>query len=112
MVSRDDVLGKIRAAEAQRRELEEGARKRKDEILKDAQREARRIVEQAATEAEAAAGELIRTETARIQQERARVVGAGEKEVSRQREGSSARLPEAVDRLTKEFVRQLNAQTP
>jgi vacuolar-type H+-ATPase subunit H len=111
-VSRDEVLGKIRAAEAQRRELEEGARKRKEEILKEAQREARRIVDEAAAEAEAAASELIKIETARIQEERRRVVTAGEREVSRHREGSSARLPEAVDRLYKEFLRQVNAQTP
>lgn len=111
-MSRDEVLGKIRAAEAQRRELEEGARKRKEEILKEAQREARRIVDEAAAEAEAAASELIKIETARIQEERRRVVTAGEREVSRHREGSSARLPEAVDRLYKEFLRQVNAQTP
>jgi vacuolar-type H+-ATPase subunit H len=111
-MSREEVLARIRAAEAQGRELEEKARRSKEDILRQAQRDARGILDEAAAQADAASTELLRSESGRVQEERRGIVMAGERDVARHREGSAARLPEAVDRIYKEFLRQLNAQTP
>jgi vacuolar-type H+-ATPase subunit H len=110
-VSREKVLESIRAVEAERRQMEEEALGRKENIIRDAQNEARLILEQAATESEEAAGAFVKAEGEKLQEERRRIFISGEREVARQREASSARLPEAVDRLYKEFLRQVNAQT-
>jgi vacuolar-type H+-ATPase subunit H len=111
-VSREKVLEGIRAAEAERKRTEEEAQRRKEEIVRDAQLEYRRMLEQARTESEAAAAAFIKAEAARIDEDGRRAVLSGQREVARQREASSARLNEAVDRLYKEFLRQVDAQTP
>jgi vacuolar-type H+-ATPase subunit H len=111
-VSREKVLEGIRAAEAERKRTEEEALRRKEEIVRDAQVEARRILERARQEAEAKAAAFVGAEAAKVEEERRRAVLSGQREVARQREASSARLNEAVDRLYKEFLRQVDAQTP
>jgi len=111
-VSREEVLNRIRQAEQKRSEMEAEALGQKEQTLREAQREARRILDEAAAQAEAEANGLVQAEGKKTLEELRRIVTAGEKEVSRQRDGSTARLPEAVDILYKEFLRQVNAQTP
>ena len=105
-MSREELLGRIRDAEAQRRKAGEEARQSKDRILADARKEARRILDEAASEAEAAAARNVSAETKRIQQEKQQVVASGQQHVALQKEKSAARLPAAIDRVCQEFLRQ------
>jgi len=108
-VPREVVLSKIRDAERQRRDLEEEAQKRKDRIIQLARLEAQKIVEDAAVAGDAAASERVALEVRKVQEERKKITSASERETSKKREISRARLPQAAAYIVNEFVRQLDA---
>jgi vacuolar-type H+-ATPase subunit H len=107
-VSREDVLNRIRQAEAKRRSMGEEARRQKDRILADARKEVRRILDEAGEAAAGAAARKVQEETGRIQHERQLLVDSGDKQVALQREKSAARLPAAIDRICQEFLRSVH----
>ena len=108
-MAREEVLGRIRDAEKQRRELEEEARKKKDSIIQKARLEAQKLVEDAASAGDAAAAERVAVESRKVQQERQGIASAGERETAKKRDLSRARLPQAAGHLVNEIVRQLDA---
>lgn len=106
---REVVLGKIRDAEKQRRELEEEARQKKDRILLTAKLEAQKLIDDAAAAGDAAAARTVALETKKVQEERQKIISAGERETSKKRELSRSRLPQVAGYIVNEFVRQLDA---
>jgi vacuolar-type H+-ATPase subunit H len=107
-VSREEVLNRIREAEATRRKIEEEARQRKDRLLAEARKEVHRLLDDASAEGERAAAQIALAESKRIQQDRQKVTAAGQRQVELQREKCSTRLPAAVERIYQEFLRQIN----
>jgi len=107
-MSREEVLDRIRDAEARRRTTAEEARRQKDRILTEARKEARRILDEAGEAAAGAAARKVQEETRRIQQERQLIVDSGHQKVALQREKSAARLPAAIDRICQEFMRSVH----
>jgi vacuolar-type H+-ATPase subunit H len=105
-LSREDVLRSIREAESERKRTEESALADKEKLLQEARIEARKLQEDAAIQSDAAAGESTRSEALKIAEERKIRVQSGEKDIARIREGANARLPSAIDKLVKEFIRQ------
>jgi vacuolar-type H+-ATPase subunit H len=105
-VSREDVLKRIREAEAERKRTEESALAEKEKLLQEARTEARNILEDAARNSDAAAAETMKAEAKRIAEERKVRVQSGEGDIARIREGGNARLASAVDKLMKEFIKQ------
>ena len=106
---REAVLGKIREAEEQRRQLEEEAQKEKDRIIQEARLAAQKTVEEAQTAADAAAAQRIELEAKKVHEERTRILSTSERETARKREASRARLDQAAGYIVNELVRQLNA---
>ena len=105
-MSREEVLDRIRDAEARRKAAAAEARKEKDRLLAEARKEARRIMEEGEEAAARAAAQRVQAETARIQQERRRIVDSGRSHVELQKDRSAARLPAAVERICQEFLRK------
>jgi len=108
-VPREEVLGKIRQAEGQRRQLEEDARKKSQGILQQARLDAQRTVEEAGRAADAAAASMLEQESKKVQEERAKMVSTSERETAGKREAARARLDKAAGYIVNELVRQLNA---
>ncbi len=106
---REEVLNRIRAAEKQRRDLEEEAKASKDRILQKARFDSQKILEEASAAGDAAAAARIAEETRNVSEEKKRVLAAGERDIARRREQSRARLPQASGHIVSEFVRQLDA---
>jgi vacuolar-type H+-ATPase subunit H len=104
-MSREDVLNRIREAEARRRSSAQEARLQKDRMLAEARKEALVILDDAERSAVRAAAQNVHARTGRIAQERRLVMDSGIGQVSLQREKSAARLPAAVDRIFQEFLR-------
>lgn len=105
---REVVLGKIREAERMRKELEEDARRQKENILQQARLAAQKMIEDAEAAAERAASGMIEQAVQKIAEEKKAITSASGKEVARQREARRARLPQAADYIVGEFMRQLN----
>ena len=105
-MSKEEVLNRIREAEARRRQLEEEARQRKERLIAESRLEARRLLEEAMANAEAGAARELATESGKLKQERERVLGEGRRRLEEQRRRSSARLPEAEEGVYREFLRQ------
>lgn len=108
-MSREEVLKRIRDAEAERKKTESAALDEKAKIVQEARAEARRILEEAAKSAEAEAAKTLAAETGRISEERMARVRTGEKDIEGLRVRSAAKLDAAVELLVKEFMKQANA---
>ena len=108
-LAREEVLGRIREAEARRREMEEAALREKERIIQEARREAKRILEEAGVGAEAEAEERVRGAQRAVQGEKTRIVEEGKRELSLRRERASAKLKEASEFIYSEFLRRVNA---
>ena len=106
---REVVLSKIRDAERQRLELEEGARQRKDRILQEARLAAQKLVEDAAVAGDAAASERVALEVRNVQEERKKITSDSERDTARRRDASRARLAQTAGYIVNEFTRQLDA---
>ena len=104
-MSREEVLNRIRDAEARRRSSAEQARLQKDRMLAEARKEALVILDEAEGSAARAAALNVQARNGNIAQERRLVMDSGIGQVALQREKSSARLPAAVDRIFQEFLR-------
>jgi vacuolar-type H+-ATPase subunit H len=104
-MSREEVLDRIRDAEARRRSSAQEARLQKDRMLVEARKEALVILDEAEGSAARAAAQNVSARTGRIAQERRLVMDSGIGQVAIQREKSAARLPTAADRIFQEFLR-------
>ena len=105
-MSKEEVLDRIRGAEARRHQLEEEARRQKERLISGARLEARRLLEEAVASAEAEAARKLASESGKLEQERQRALDEGRRRVEEQRRRSSARLPEAEEHIYREFLRQ------
>ena len=108
-MSREEVLKRIRDAEAERKRTESAALEDKAKLVQEARAEARRLLEEAARAGDAAAAKTVAAETGRISEERKGRVQAGERDIEGLRVKSTAKLDAAVELLVKEFMKQANA---
>jgi V/A-type H+/Na+-transporting ATPase subunit G/H len=108
-MARDDILSKIKAAEADARASVQRAMEDKDKKIADATTEAANIVRTAETTSQEYYDKSITTAEADVKSKKESIVGSGAKNVSSMSNSASAKLDKAVEYLLKEFMGLLHA---
>ena len=108
-MARDDILSKIKSAEAEARASVQRAMEDKDKKIADATTEAANIVRTAETTSQEYYDKSIATAEADVKSKKESIVSSGEKNVSSMSSSASTKLDEAVEYLLKEFMGLLHA---
>ena len=108
-MARDDILSKIKAAEADAKAAVQMALEAKDKKIADATTEAGNIVKSAETEAQDYYDKSVAKADSDVKAKKTSIVNSGEKNVSSMSGSASAKLDKAVEYLVKEFMGLLHA---
>jgi len=108
-MARDDILSKIKAAEAQSKSAVQQALDAKDKKLADATTEAANIVRTAEANAQDYYEKSIAKAESDVSAKKAKIIQDGTKNVDSMRSSAGAKLDKAVDYLVKEFMGILHA---
>jgi V/A-type H+-transporting ATPase subunit G/H len=108
-MARDDILSKIKAAEAEARASVQRAMDEKEKKIADATTEAANIVKTAEVNTQEYFEKSIATADADVKAKKESILGSGTKSVSSMSTSASANLDKAVEYLLKEFMGLLHA---
>lgn len=108
-MARDDILSRIKGAEAESRASVQQAVDEKDKKIAASTVEAANIVKTAEAESQDYYGKSMAKAEADIKAKKQSIVQAGSKDVSALSSSASGKLDKAVDYLMKEFMGLLNA---
>jgi V/A-type H+-transporting ATPase subunit G/H len=108
-MARDDILSKIKQAEAEARASVQQAMEEKDKKIAAATTEAANIVKSAEAEAQEYYDKSIAKAEADVKSKKQAIIQNGEKNVSSMSSSASAKLDKAVEYLMKEFMGLLHA---
>jgi V/A-type H+-transporting ATPase subunit G/H len=108
-MARDDILSKIKTAEAEARASVQRAMEEKEKKIADATTEAANIVRTAETNAQDYYDKSIATAEADVKSKKESIIGSGAKNVSSMSSSANANLDKAVEYLLKEFMGLLHA---
>jgi len=108
-MARDDILSKIKAAEADSKAAVQRAMEAKDKKLADATTEAANIVRTAEANAQEYYDKSIAKANSDVSAKKQQIAKSGETNVVAMRNSASAKLDKAVDYLLKEFMGILHA---
>jgi V/A-type H+-transporting ATPase subunit G/H len=108
-MARDDILSKIKQAEAEARASVQQAMEEKDKKTAAATTEAANIIKSAEAEAQEYYDKSIAKEEADVKAKKQAIIQSGEKNVSSLNSSASAKLDKAVEYLMKEFMGLLHA---
>ena len=108
-MARDDILSKIKAAEAEARASVQQAMAAKEKKIADATTEAANIVKTAETEAQDYYDKSLAKADSDVKAKKQSIVQSGSKDVSALSSSAGSKLDKAVDYLMKEFMGLLNA---
>lgn len=108
-MARDDILSKIKAAEAEARASVQQAMAAKDKKIADATTEAANIVKTAEAEAQDYFDKSIAKADADVKSKKESIVSSGSKNVSSLGSSAVTKLDKAVEYLMKEFMGLLHA---
>jgi len=108
-MARDDILSKIKQAEADARASVQKAMEEKDKKIADATTEATNIIRSAEAESQEYYDKSIAKAEADVKAKKQSIIQSGEKNVSSLNSSASAKLDNAVEYLMKEFMGLLHA---
>ncbi len=108
-MARDDILSKIKTAEAEARAGVQQAVAAKDKKIADATIEATNIVKTAETDAQDYYEKSIAKAEADVKSKKESIISSGSKNVSSMSSSAGAKLDKAVEYLMKEFMGLLHA---
>ncbi|MGA9097341.1 MAG: ATP synthase archaeal subunit H [Methanotrichaceae archaeon] len=108
-MARDDILSKIKQAEAEARASVQKAVEEKDKKVADATTEATNIIRNSEAEAQEYYDKSIAKAEADVKVKKQSIIQSGEKNVSSLNTSASAKLDKAVEYLMKEFMGLLHA---
>jgi len=108
-MAREDILSKIKAAEAEARASVQRAMEEKEKKIADATTEATNIVRTAETTAQEYYDKSIAQAEADVKSKKESIVASGAKNVSSMSSSASTKLDKAVEYLLKEFMGLLHA---
>jgi V/A-type H+/Na+-transporting ATPase subunit G/H len=108
-MARDDILSKIKSAEADSKAAVQRAMEAKDKKLADATTEAANIVRTAEANAQEYYDKSVTKANSDVSAKKQQIIQGGAKNVDSMRNSASARLDKAVDYLVKEFMGILHA---
>lgn len=108
-MARDDILLKIKEAEAEARASVQRAMEEKEKKIADATTEAANIVKTAEVNAQEYFEKSIATAEADVKAKKESILGSGTKNVGSMSSSASANLGKAVEYLLKEFMGLLHA---
>ncbi len=108
-MARDDILSKIKQAEAEARASVQKAMEDKDKKIADATAEATNIIKNSEAEAQEYYDKSIAKAEADVKVKKQSIIQSGEKNVSSLNTSASAKLDKAVEYLMKEFMGLLHA---
>jgi V/A-type H+-transporting ATPase subunit G/H len=108
-MAREDILSRIKAAEAEARASVQRAMEDKEKKIADATTEAANIVRTAETTAQEYYDKSIAQAEADVKSKKESIVGSGAKNVSSMSSSASTKLDKAVEYLLKEFMGLLHA---
>jgi V/A-type H+-transporting ATPase subunit G/H len=108
-MARDDILSKIKQAEAEARASVQQAMEEKDKKIAAATTEAANIIKGAEAEAQEYYDKSIAKAEADVKAKKQAIIQNGEKNVSSMSSSASAKLDKAVEYLMKEFMGLLHA---
>jgi len=108
-MARDDILSKIKTAEAEARAGVQRAQEDKDKKIADATTEAANIVRSAEANSQDYYDKSIAKAESDVKTKKQSIVESGQKNVSSLSSSANAKLDKAVDYLLKEFMGLLHA---
>jgi V/A-type H+-transporting ATPase subunit G/H len=108
-MAREDILSKIKSAEAEARASVQRAMDEKEKKIADATIEAANIVRTAETNAQEYYDKSTAQAEADVKSKKESIVGSGAKNVSSMSSSASTKLDKAVEYLLKEFMGLLHA---
>jgi len=108
-MARDDILSKIKAAEAQAKAAVQQALEEKEKKIAAATTEAGNLVKSAETDAQDYYDKSIAKAEADVKAKKQSIIQSGEKNVSSLSGSASTKLDKAVEYLLKEFMGLLHA---
>ena len=108
-MARDDILSKIKAAEAEAKAAVQRALEEKEKKIAAATTEAGNLVRSAETDAQDYYDKSIAKAEADVKVKKQSIIQSGEKNVSSLRGSASTKLDKAVEYLMKEFMGLLHA---
>ncbi|MCX6668626.1 MAG: ATP synthase archaeal subunit H [Methanothrix sp.] len=108
-MARDDILSKIKAAEAETKAAVQRALEEKEKKIAAATTEAGNLVKSAETDAQDYYDKSIAKAEADVKVKKQSIIQSGEKNVSSLRGSASTKLDKAVEYLMKEFMGLLHA---
>lgn len=108
-MARDDILSKIKQAEAEARASVQKAQEDKDKKIADATAEATNIIKSAEAESQDYYDKSVAKAEADVGAKKQSIIKSGEKNVGSLSSSASAKLDKAVDYLMKEFMGMLHA---
>jgi V/A-type H+-transporting ATPase subunit G/H len=108
-MARDDILSKIKAAEAEAKAAVQRALEEKEKKTAAATTEAGNLVKSAETDAQDYYDKSIAKAEADVKAKKQSIIESGEKNVSSLRGSASTKLDKAVEYLMKEFMGLLHA---
>jgi V/A-type H+-transporting ATPase subunit G/H len=108
-MARDDILSKIKAAEAEAKAAVQRALEEKEKKIAAATTEAGNLVKSAETDAQDYYDKSIAKAEADVKVKKQSIIQSGEKNVSSLRGSASTKLDKAVEYLMKEFMGLLHA---
>ena len=108
-MARDEILSKIKSAEAEARAAVQQALEEKERKIAAATTEAMNLVKSAEIDAQDYYDKSVAKAETDVKAKKASIVSSGEKNVSSMSGGASAKLDKAVEYLMKEFMGLLHA---
>ena len=108
-MARDDILSKIKSAEAEARTAVQRVLEEKEKKIAAATTEAVNLVKSAETDAQDYYDKSVAKADSDVKTKKASIVSSGEKNVSSMSGSASAKLDKAVEYLVKEFMGSLHA---
>jgi len=108
-MARDDILSRIKQAEAEARAGVQKAMEEKDKKIADATAEAANIIKSAEAESQEYYDKSVAKSEADVKTKKQSIIQSGEKNVGSLSNSASAKLDNAVEYLMKEFMGLLHA---
>jgi V/A-type H+/Na+-transporting ATPase subunit G/H len=108
-MARDDILSKIKTAEAEARTAVQRVLEEKDKKIADATTEAVNLVKSAETDAQDYYDKSVAKAEGEVKTKKQTIIQSGEKNVNSLSGSASAKLDKAVEYLMKEFMGLLHA---
>lgn len=108
-MTRDEILSKIKQAEADAQASIERAQKERDKRIADATAEAMNMVKNAESEAQQYYEKRLADADKGVQSKKQAIIDEGMKKVTAMKSGASGKVDKAVEHLLKEFMGLLHA---